>query len=177
MDGRANWNGVAIVRSWRNTEVPHPGEGVPMCDPTPLRNWLIGIAAAIVVAIGFIIVAAVTNGSFWLAWQSPGWMLLAAAATATAIILCGQALTALDTLCRCAGERCVGQCDNMRNTLNAARFVLGIQATACLVTAAYAWIPGAAQPSMWIIVGSLVLQAALIISALAFFSSLATCAT
>jgi hypothetical protein len=147
-----------------------------MCDPTPVRNWLIGIAAAIAVAIGLIVAAAVTNGSFWLAWQSPGWMLLAAAAAGAAVLVCGQTLTALDTLCRCAGERCAGQCYNMRNTLNAARVVLGIQATACLLAAAYAWIPWVAQPSMWIIVAALATQAALIISALAFFSSLARCA-
>jgi hypothetical protein len=147
-----------------------------MCDTTPLRNWLLAIAAAILVAIAFIITAAVLNGSFWLAWQSPIWMLLAAAATGGAILLSGQASNALDILCRCTGDRCAGQCNNMRNVLAAAKVVLGIQAIACLTTAAYAWIPGAAQPSMWIIVGSLIIQAALIISAIAFLSNLQTCA-
>jgi hypothetical protein len=65
----------------------------------------------------------------------------------------------------------------MRNVLTAAAAVLGIQLTACLLTAAYAWIPGVAQPSMWIILGSLFIQAALIVSAIAFLSDLNACAT
>jgi len=146
-----------------------------MCDPTPIRNWLLGILAAIFGAIGLIVVAAVANGSFWLAWTSPGWMLAAAAATAVAAFLCGSALTALDVFCRCAGPKCAVACSNMRNTLNAARVVLGIQATACLTAALPAWIPGAGQVLMWIIVGALLLQAALIISAMAFYSQLTAC--
>ena len=146
-----------------------------MCDPTPLRNWLLAIAAAIATAIGLIITAAITNGSFFLAWQSWGWMLLAAGATGGAILLCGQARTELETLDRCTGERCAGECKNMRNVLDGARVVLGIQASACLATATYAWIPWAAQPSMWVIVAALTVQAALIASAIAFFKNLAAC--
>ncbi|MGH2898920.1 MAG: hypothetical protein ACRDMZ_09625, partial [Solirubrobacteraceae bacterium] len=102
-------------------------------------------------------------------------MAVAAAATAGAALLCGQAVSALTVLCNCAGPRCAGQCSNMRNTLTAAITVLGIQATACLTVAAYAWIPGAAQPAQWVIIGALVILAALIISAMAFFSALAAC--
>jgi len=147
-----------------------------MCDTTALRNWLLGIAAAIVAAIAFIVIAAVTNGSFWLAWQSPGWMLAAAAATGVAIFLCGKAMDALDEVCSCLRGKCADQCSNIRNVLNAAKVVLGIQATACLLTAAYAWIPWGAQPSMWVIVGALFIQAALIISAIAFLNQLNDCA-
>src|SRR5690349_2790863 len=132
-----------------------------MCDPTPIRNWLLAILAAIVVAVAFIVVAAVTNGSFWLAWQSPGWMLLAAASTGLGLFLCGKALDALNTFCTCASERCAGACSSMRNTLNAARTVLGIQAVACLQAAAIAWIPGVPQVIMWTIIGALVIEAAL----------------
>lgn len=146
-----------------------------MCDPTPIRNWLVGILAAILVAIGLIVVAAVANGSFWLAWTSPGWMLAAAAAAATAVFLCGSALSALDVFCACAGPKCAGACSNMRNTLNAARVVLGIQATTCLAAALVAWIPVGGQVLMWTIVGALVIQTALIISAIAFYAQLTAC--
>jgi hypothetical protein len=148
-----------------------------MCDTTALRNFLLGIAVAIVLAIALIIAAAITNGSFWLAWQSPGWMLAAAAAAAAAVLLCGFALDALDTVCTCTGARCSSQCANLRNVLNTARAVLGIQAMACLAAAAQAWIPVAGQIVMWTIVGAFVLQAALIVSAIAFLTQLDGCAS
>ena len=47
--------------------------------------------------------------------------------------------------------------------------VLGIQATACLTVAAYVWIPGAANPAQWVIIGTLFLHAGLIIGAIAFY--------
>ena len=59
----------------------------------------------------------------------------------------------------------------------AARIVLGIQATACLTVALYAWIPGAANPAQWAIIGTLIAQAVLIIGTIAFYASLTSCAT
>ena len=88
-----------------------------MCDFSPVRNWLIVTAAAIVAAIALIVVAAVVNGSWWLAWTSPGFMLLAAAAAGGAVLALGQAISALDAFCKCAGPKCAGPCSNMRNTL------------------------------------------------------------
>lgn len=147
-----------------------------MCDPGPLRNWLIAIAAAIFVAVAIIVGAAVANGSWWYTYLSPIGMLVAAAATGAAILLCGAALSALTTLCNCTGARCAGQCANLRNTLNAAMVVLGIQAIACLTVALYAWIPGAAQPAQWAIIGALIVLAGLIISAIFFMAQLSSCA-
>ena len=146
-----------------------------MCDPTPIRNWLLAIVAAIVVAIALIIAAAVTNGSFWLAWQSPGWMAGAFAATALAALFCGFAIDALDVFCKCAGSKCSGECANMRNTLNAARVVLGIQALACLYAALQAWIPIYGLGVMIAIGAALVIQLGLIASAIFFFSALERC--
>jgi uncharacterized BrkB/YihY/UPF0761 family membrane protein len=148
-----------------------------MCDPTPIRNWLIACAAAILVAAAIVVGAAIANGSWWYTYLSPIGMVAAAAATGGAILLCGQAISALDTYCACVGARCAGQCNNLRTTLNAARIVLGIQATACLTVALYAWIPGAANPAQWAIIGSLIAQAVLIIGTIAFYASLTSCAT
>jgi hypothetical protein len=55
--------------------------------------------------------------------------------------------------------------------------VLGIQATALLTVAAYAWIPGAANPAQWVIIGTLFVQAGLLIGAIAFLDALTSCAT
>jgi hypothetical protein len=148
-----------------------------MCDPTPIRNWLTAILVAIIAAIALIVAAAIANSSFWLAWTSPGWMLAAAAATGAAALLCAGALSALETFCTCAGSSCAGACSNMRNTVNAARVVLGIQALTCLTAALSAWIPVAGQVLMWIIIGALVIQAALIASAIGFYAQLTSCAT
>jgi hypothetical protein len=146
-----------------------------MCDLTPVRNWLIATAAAIFVAVAIIVGAAIANGSWWYAWAAPFGMLAAAGATGLAILFCNRAIAALDTFCACAGPRCAGPCGNLRRTLVAAGVVLGIQATACLAAAAAAWIPVAGQVVMWTIIGALVIQAALIISAIAFMTQLATC--
>src|SRR5262249_36784883 len=134
------------------------------------------IVATIFAAVATIVGAAVANASWWYTYLAPAGMLVAAGLTGLAIVFCGLAAGALDTLCACTSKRCTGQCSNMRNLLIAARVVLGIQLTACLAVALYAWIPGAAQPAMSVIIGSLVIQAALIISAFPFFASLASCA-
>jgi hypothetical protein len=147
-----------------------------VCDPTPIRNWLIACAAAIALAVATIIGAAIANGSYWYTYLSPAGMIVAAIFTGAAIGACSMAISALDTFCACVGPRCSGQCTNMRNTLQAARVVLGIQATACLTVAAYAWIPGAANPAQWVIIGALIIEAALIIGAIGFYSSLLSCA-
>ncbi len=147
-----------------------------MCDLTPLRNWLIGCAALITCAVLTIVGAAVANGSWWYTYLSPIGMLVAAGFTLGAIGACSAAISALDTYCACIGARCSGQCGNLRRTLQAAMTVLGIQATACAVIAAYAWVPGAAQPAQWALIGALIIEAALIVSAIAFLSSLTSCA-
>ena len=147
-----------------------------MCDIGPFRNWLFAILAAILAAVGFIVAAAVANGSIFAAAGSPVLMGIAAALSALAALFCGFALNELNTLCACLGVRCSGPCDNLRNTLNAIRVVLGIQATAAAGVALIAWIPVAPQPLMWIIIGALVIQAALVISLLAFLNSLERCA-
>jgi len=127
--------------------------------------------------VATIIGAAIANGSYWYTYLSPIGMLVAAGFTGAAMGACAMALSALDTFCACAGAKCGGQCDNMRNMLRAGLTVLGIQATACLTVAAYAWIPGAANPAQWVIIGALIVESALIIGAIAFYSSLAACAT
>lgn len=146
-----------------------------MCDPTPVRNWMIACAVAVFAAAAIVIGAAIANGSWWYTYLSPIGMLVAAAATGGAMVFCSQALSALDTYCACIGKRCDGACNNLRAALRAAMTVLGIQATACLTVAAYAWIPGAANPAQWVIIGSLIVEAALIISAIAFYNALVTC--
>ena len=146
-----------------------------MCDISPVRNWLIATLVAIFAAVSIVIGAAIANNIWYLAWTSPIGMALAAGATGLAILFCGLAASALDTFCKCAGPRCAGPCGNLASVLVAARVVLGIQATACLWAALQAWIPGAGQFLMWIIVGAMLIQAALLISAIAFLSQLSSC--
>lgn len=146
-----------------------------MCDATPVRNWLIGIGVALVAAAAIVIGAAVANGSWWYTYLSPIGMAVAAAAAGGAILTVGAAQTALTTFCKCAGPACAGACNNLSNTLLAARVVLGIEATACLTVAAYAWIPGAAQPAQWAIIGTFVAELFLITAAVAFVVALGSC--
>jgi len=155
---------------------PPPPPLVPRCDPGPLRNWLLAISAAILASVATIVGAAIANGSYWYVYLAPIGMLVAAGFAGVALLFCGFALNALDALCTCTRGRCKGQCDNLSIVLNGARVVLGIQATACLAVAAYAWIPGTAQPAMWAIIAALFIEAILVISAVALFAALADCA-
>ena len=147
-----------------------------MCNPIPIRNWLIACGALILVAVAVIVGAAIANGSYWYTYLSPIGMLVAAGFTGAAMGACAMALSTLDAFCACVGKRCGGQCANLRTTLRAVLTVLGIQATACLTVAAYAWVPGAANPAQWVIIAALIILFALITSAIAFYSSLTTCA-
>lgn len=147
-----------------------------MCDWTPVRNWLIGLLAAIVVAGATAMGAALINATFYF-WLAFAGLLVAAALTAAALLICGQAIDALNAFCACAGPRCAGACNNLRNTLNAARVVLGIQATACLAAAGISLGPGAGVAPALVIAGSLFIQAALIVAAIFFVSDLSKCQT
>lgn len=148
-----------------------------MCDPTPVRNWILATIAAIFVVVAIIVGAAVANGSWYYSWTAPGVMISAAIVTGVAIFFNSMALGALNTFCACAGARCASACSNLRATLTAAGVLLGIQATACLLAALSAWIPSVGQAPMWIIIGALVIEAAVLITALAFLSALTSCQT
>jgi hypothetical protein len=147
-----------------------------MCDLGPFRNWLLGVAAAIAVAIGFIVAAAIANASFWGAAGSPVLMGFAAAAGYLAVYLLGQAQDALNAYATCTGDRCAGAVANMTNVITAVRVVLGIQSSACLAAAFIAWIPYGGAAVMGIILASFILQALLIATALLVLDQLRRCA-
>lgn len=63
----------------------------------------------------------------------------------------------------------------MRNTIKGAIAVLTIQATTALAAALAAWIPFVGANSMYLILGSLAIQFALIISAIIFMTQLNSC--
>ncbi|HMH50791.1 MAG TPA: hypothetical protein VK548_11205 [Candidatus Acidoferrum sp.] len=147
-----------------------------MCNPVPVRNWLIAILAAIFLALATIVGAAIANGSWFYTYLSPGGMALAGLFSFLATLFCYYAIDAVDELSRCTGSRCEGESTTLRSVIAGVRIVLGIQTAACVAVAAYAWIPGAAQPAMWVIIGTLALQTALIIGAIYSYDKLATCA-
>ena len=146
-----------------------------MCNPDPLRNWLIAIAGTIITAATTIGVAIAFNVSPR-PDLAPFFMSTAAVLTGLAVLWCGFAINALNVLDACTGKRCIGQSGNIRRVLIAAVTVLGIQATACVIVALVSAVPFLSQPAMWVIFGALFAQAALLLTAVAFFNSLATCA-
>jgi len=146
-----------------------------MCDWTPVRNWLLATLAAVFSAAATVLVAAVLNGSWWYAYLSTVAMLIAAGFAYLAVGGCALAKSALTTFCTCAGPNCQGPCNNLANVILGAIAVLGIQGAACLLAIAPAWVPGAGQTPMYVIIGALLIEAALIISAFAFFAQLTSC--
>lgn len=150
---------------------------VTMCDLTPVKLWLAAILVAILAAVALIVSAAIVNSSFFEAYNAIWLMLAAAAASAGAALLCGAASSALDAFCACAkgSPKCAGPCGSLSTVLSAAKTVLGIQAMDCLWAALQAWIPVIGQIVMWVIIVALVVEFALIVSALAFLSQLDSC--
>jgi hypothetical protein len=146
-----------------------------VCNLNAVRNWLLACLVAIFAAIATILGASIASGSYWYTYLAPVGMVVAAGFTGSAVVACGMASSALDTYCMCAATRCSGPCGNLRTTLNAASVVLGAQAVACLTVAAYSWIPDAAPAAQWVIIGALVIEAALLIAATSFFNDLEKC--
>jgi len=146
-----------------------------MCDPSAVRNWLIASTfplAASVVAIGLSIKF---NLSIFLTIVASGWMLVAALLVGLTILFISLATGALDAFCTCAGKGCESACTNMRNLINASRAALGILASTCLAGAIPALVPIVGQFGFWPIIGSLLIQLALIVTAIFFYIQLSNC--
>lgn len=151
---------------------------MPACDFEPTRDWLLAAAGGVVTATGLVIAAAVANGSFFGAAGSPLLMAGAGVACTEASIALSQAKNALSQYCDCEAEvfsaQCQGDCRNLQTNIQALEVVVGIEAAACVGTAVAAWIPWAAQPAMDL--ASLIVEAPLIASAIAFLAELLQCA-
>lgn len=152
-----------------------------MCDDTPVRILLAAAAASIMAALGFIAAAVITNLSFFGAWASPGLMLAAGIASAAAAASVGLAIGAINAYVDCLkqhnmiGSQCDGQLRNVLAALGALTGLLLAQASACAGAAGIAWIPWAGATAMGIIAGTLILQGAVIPTALAFLAGLRSC--
>ncbi len=146
-----------------------------MCDFLSIRNWFIATTIAIIAAASFVSGAAIANGSIFKVYLSPIGMLAAAGSTGLAILFISNANNALNVFSRCAGERCSGVVNNIRNIILAVKSVLGINLTACLTVAAYAWIPLAAIPAQTVIIGALLVLVPLVISGYVFINQLSGC--
>lgn len=148
------------------------------CDLTSVYGLLTAASVAIAVAIGFIVAAAAANNSFFGAAGSPGLMVAAGAASLAAVGTLAGARAMIDSYFGCMGSpaECLGQLNNLLNVIAALMTVLSIQATASFVTAGIAWIPWAGAVPMYVILGALIIQAALIPTAVAFLNDFITCA-
>jgi hypothetical protein len=152
---------------------------MPGCDFTSTQNWLIAAGAGIAASAGFVASAAIANGSFFGAAASPLLMVAAGAAASGAAYALSQAIDALNQYCSClreSGRDCQGQCSNLGNNLQAIKVVMGIDATACFATAVWAWVPWAAQPAMLAILGAMILESFLVLSAVVFLVTVLQCA-
>jgi hypothetical protein len=145
-----------------------------MCDPTPVRNWILQISAAIIGVLALTVAAAVAKGSWWTAWASPILIGLAGGAALGAAAMCGGAVSALNTFCTCAAKSpaCAGPCSSLRNIFAGAAIVLGIQGLACLLAA---FTSAGSDITMWIVTAALALEAALLVSAAIFYAQLSSC--
>jgi hypothetical protein len=149
-----------------------------MCDlPTivALLGSAAGLITASLVALG---VAIALNNGFFSAPGSPAAMAVAGGLLVAAVAVLSPASALINDYVSCmnAGAACAGQLSNVQNALAGLITVLGIQAVASFAAAGIAWIPWAGQAPMWVILGSLVVQLALIPSIIVFFNDLVRCA-
>jgi hypothetical protein len=152
--------------------------GRPVCDPTPVRNFLIAVGVGLGVTIAIIAGAAVANDSWWSAWTSPFGMAAAGFAALGSGGLVGLARSALDAFCACATRiACNGPCSSLRNLLTAMIATLGILATACFGAIFIAADSVVGDVAMWTISAALTVQLGLVISGGVFYDQLAKCQT
>jgi hypothetical protein len=143
-----------------------------MCDLSQLTIFLSAAAALVAVAIAAIVVAAILNNGFFSAPGSPAFMVAAGVSTLLAV---AALKNAYNLAAACSTPACGGALSNLLNVLAALITVLGIQAVACFAAAGIAWIPWAGQVPMYVILGSLISQAILIPSAIAFAVAFVDC--
>jgi hypothetical protein len=89
----------------------------------------------------------------------------------------GHAKGAADAYFQCAGSppACLGAYDSLIAALAAMITVMGIQTTACFVVEGIAWIPWAGGVPMYVILGALIIQAAMIPTIIAYANDLINC--
>jgi len=156
-------------------------EAVEVCDDTAVRLLLATAMASVATALGFIAAAIIANASFFGAWASPGLMVGAGIASGAAGASVGLAIAAINSYVDCLkehgliGSQCAGQLRNVLTALGALSALLLGQAAACAGAAGVAWIPWAGATAMGIIAGTLILQGAVIPTALIFLDGLRTC--
>ena len=153
-----------------------------MCDENPLLAALGAAAFFVLGAIASIIIAIGLNGSFWLAPGAPGAMIAAGVSTTLAVGSLVAAYFAMSTYFACMvgtdpalGLRCKGALDNFLAALFGLIAVLTIQAAACFAAAGVAWIPWVGSAPMWVILATLIIQAALISTLTVYFINLRRC--
>jgi hypothetical protein len=147
------------------------------CDLTPVFALLTAAAISIAIAIGFIIAAAAANNSFFGASGSPGLMVAAGVAALAAVgSLAGtRAMVESYFVCMGSPEQCIGAFNNLLNAITGLMTVLSIQSTASFAAAGIAWIPWVGAAPMYVILGALIIQAALIPTVTVFVNDLITC--
>src|SRR6266699_203504 len=140
---------------------------------------LLGTAGVLLAAaIAAVVVAAVLNNGFFSAPASPAAMISAGLLTGAAVAALAFARAQAESYFQCMGAppACAGALSNLLNALMALVTVLGIQVTACFVVAGIAWIPWAGGAPMYVILGALIIEAALIPTTIAFAVTLVSCA-
>lgn len=148
-----------------------------MCDAGALIGLLASAGALIIAATVTIGIAAALNNGFFSAPGSPAVMLAAAAMVVAAGAALAGARALAESYFQCMGapSECLGEFNNFITNIDALIVVLGIQATASFVAAGIAWIPWAGAAPMYVILGSLIAQAALVPSLTGFWVALENC--
>ena len=144
----------------------------------PLFEGLLGAATGLLIAaIAVIVAAAILNNGFCTAPASPGLMVAAGVLTLAAMATLIAARVEASSYFQCVGapSACAGALTNLLSAIAALLTVLAIQATACFVAAGIAWIPWVGAVPMYVILGALILDLALVPTTIAFAVILVNC--
>jgi hypothetical protein len=146
------------------------------CDIEPTRNWYIAAGVLAGVSSAAVGTAIGLNHGILTAPASPVAMGVAVAAAGGAAASLGVAALKLDQYCGCLGGACSGECTGLKAAITGAATAIGAQIPACVAAAVGAWIPFAGAPPMYVVLGSLVAQLAALVSGIALFALLGSCA-
>jgi hypothetical protein len=148
-----------------------------MCDLSPVTILLSTVSAFILGAQISLGVAIGLNNGFFSAPGAPIPMGVSGGLLAAAAGILFGAMAALGEYATCAdaSRACANNLSNVQNALAGLATLLAAQSIASFAAAGVAWIPWVGQAPMWVILGSLLLQAGVIPLTGVYISELIEC--
>jgi hypothetical protein len=170
------------------------------CDIWPTVRRMGGVVLALTATSGFIYNATMLNLSFWLAWQSPAFLVLAAASAGIAGVLLLRSADELQIFIACLAKqplkakpppvrgplstpfimdttslRCGPWLSGLVVLMHFLYGLIAFSAATCLLIAAVSWIPYVAAPLMFLLIAEIGSTLTMLVALVVVLSGLVIC--